>query len=159
MSDLVAISPKIQSLVGIDDGSQISHKGSVGRKLLDSSLYDFAKLIVRNCPGPFDPKCPQFKAYFSFCLDAWHAAFRHFDVLQFTMIEYSSKRKMSLTSYTKQQVYKTLLVLWKNGKYKKNGQERKSVLNEELKSSVNEDMTISLFPDFQQKTLEDVNFE
>lgn len=110
MSQLVSLSPKIQSVVGVSDASHFITKGTVWRKILDSALNDFAKLVEQNYPYHFEPKSPEFKAYLNISLKAWHQAFDHFDVLKSAMIEYSSTRQMSFPSYMKHQVYKTLLV-------------------------------------------------
>ena len=112
-SEFVSTSAKIQSVTSISDASVFHQKGTTWRKLLDSSLYDLAKLIASKCPYFMEPNSEPYRAYFNQCFEAWCASFHSFDTMRSSMIEYSHTRQLSFLAYMKQNVNKTLISIRK----------------------------------------------
>ena len=113
---MVSSSGKIQSVVAVSDVEVFRHKGTVWRKMLDSALYDFSKMIAHNwalCShGDQSPRNEEasFKRFVDRCFEVWCSAFPHFKAMCGEKIEYSSSRQLSFQAYMKQSVNKTLIV-------------------------------------------------
>lgn len=110
ISELIMTSSKIQHVVGVTAATDFVQKGTVWRKLLDSSLYDFSKWMVSKYPHEFDPKSDDFKAFFDVCFQAWCGAFKHFELLRFTKIECSAKNRMCFPAYMRHHLKMFLLI-------------------------------------------------
>jgi len=110
ISELITASSKIQHVISITDATQFVEKGTVWRKLLDSSLYDLSKWMISKYPYEFEPKNDHFKAFFDIVFDAWCGSFEHFESMKSTLIEYSTKR-MSFLAYMRWLVKKNHLLM------------------------------------------------
>ena len=104
-------SSKIQKVVGAVDASSFVKRGTPGRKMLDSALYDFTKWMIQRCPYEVEPKTEDFEAFLSVCFAAWCRAFPNFDVMKETKLEASATRRASFPAHMKRQVRMYLLIL------------------------------------------------